>query len=294
MFSVNTFMMHFRRYFGLLSILLVVVCLSCFGGGKPSKEATLSSLKEQADEVDEFEEDSLVYDIDEAPLTDAVDESFLDFFYTFLTRKGFRLERVAYPIEVKDEKGAVVQHLKNGRSVTESLRFDGYEFLMLLLSEDQDPYDYLNNEVLHAEIQQVVLSNGHCRSYAFDRKEKGWMFTGIHEERCGKKADFVKFFHHFVTDSIFRDDHLATEIFITVPSDEDESTEVLEGNIDSGQWDAFAPELPQSTMLLLDLGESADDKHGIKVVKCDLASSMLQVLTFEREDNDWKLIKYEE
>lgn len=284
--------MEIRRYIRFAPLLLIILLLLSCKGKNQEAEAQYVNNEEFETCTDE-DNDTLVYEVLDAPLTEAVDESFLDFFYTFLNRKGFQSERTVYPVDVKDENGLVVEVLKNGRSVRKAVSFPNYEYLVFLLGDDQDPYDYLAGQSDHAEIQKVDLKQGNCYSYAFDRKNSVWMFTGIHAEDGGQRSQFFHFLNEFVTDSIFRYDHLADEIYISLPSDDDEM-DTMEGNIDPLQWSVFGTELPQDTMLLLDLGNSAFNDEKVKVVKCGLASSMVEVLTFQKEGDYWKLIKYEE
>lgn len=284
---------HFSRKYCFLLILLSLIGFTSCGGKKPVlfDDSTADGTNKEED----FEEmeDTLVYDLPETAIPETVDESFLDFLYTFLHRRSFQLERVAYPVMVVNEDGEILETLRNGKSVNAELQFDSFEYLVMLIGEDQDPYDYLDQVADHAEVKQVNLHSVSCRTFVFDLRDEGWMFTGIRHENVGRDESFVRFYNHFVTDSIYRDEHLAQEIFVSLPSSDDDM-EMIDGNIDSGQWDVFAPELPKDHLLLLDLGTHVNTSSGVKFVKCSVASSMLEVLTFEKEANDWKLIRYEE
>lgn len=293
MLSNYVFDTRFCRKFALVMLLMEASVLTSCTGRKGGDEGSNHDDGLSVEDEWEAEEDTLVYDLPETPLPETVDESFLDFFYTFLHRRSFQLERVNYPVEVTDEMGEVVETLRNGRSITEALHFLDSDYLVMLLGENDDPYDYLSRNALHAELQQLTLQSGSSRSYAFDRGDEGWKFSGIHYEGAGRNESFVRFYHSFVCDSLFRSAHLADEIFISIPSSEDEM-EMVDGNIDPTQWEVFTPELPQQQLLLLDLGESDNVRGGVKFVKCSVASSMLEVLTFEKTDNDWKLVRYEE
>ncbi len=290
--SLNVFNVLSKQFSHAATWMLMVLCLTSCGGKKAVDRAEADTLSPMEDDMDEAYLDTLVYDTDDTPLTEAVDESFLDFFYTFLNRRSFQLQRVKYPVQVLDESGEVTETLKNGRSVSAAFQFAGYDYIVMLLSPEQDPYDYLNCDALHAEIRQVDLASGHSRTYAFDRQEEDWYFTGIRQETSYHDA-FVHFYSKFANDSVYRTEHLSPEIFVSLPSTEDEM-ETVDGNIDSGQWDVFSPELPQQSLLLLCMGEEAEMPHSVKFVMCGVASSMMEILTFEREDNDWKLVRYEE
>lgn len=276
-----------------LTALFGVLLLASCGGRKNVNEHDVANEEVMTDDEWEAEEDTLVYDMPETPLPGTVDESFLDFFYTFLHRRSFQLERVAYPVEVKNEQGEVLETLRNGRSISQALEMADMEYLIMIIGEDSDPYDYLGQDAKHAEIQQVELSNATCRSYAFDHTEVGWKFTGIHYETTGQMEDFVRFYYQFTSDSIFRNEHLAEEILLSIPSTEDEMV-MMDGNIDPSQWDVFSPELPKEQLLVLNIGDEEDLHHGVKFVMCSLASSLMEVLCFNKNGNNWKLIKYEQ
>lgn len=290
--SLNVFNVFSKQILSSTTWMLMVLCLMSCGGKKTNDSVESDTLSAEEPDADEEYLDTLVYDTDDTPLTEAVDESFLDFFYTFLNRRSFQLQRVTYPVPVHDASGEVVETLKNGRSVSDAFQFAGYDYLVMLLGPEQDPYDYLNSDARHAEIRQMDLVGGGCRSYAFDRQEEDWYFTGIQQE-ANYHDGFVHFYAKFANDSVFRAEHLSPEIFVSLPSTEDEM-EMVDGNIDSGQWDVFSPELPRQSFLLLTMGEEVEKPHSVKFVKCGVASSMMEILTFEREDNDWKLVRYEE
>ena len=283
---------HFRRNFFFLSLLFSTFLSSACRGrqvGQEVEEAPVGLSPE-----DWEEDDTLVYDIPDAPLTDAVDESFPDFLYTFLNRKSFLQQRAAYPVEVTDGGGQVLEVLRNGRSVSQAVQLDVGECFFMLVGVDVDPYDYLGQDAFHAEISQVDLSSKTGSVYLFDKMSDQWNITGIRRGGENGHPAFLDFYHRFATDSIFQSDHLASEIFVSLPNEEDDVEEVIEGNIDSGQWEVFAPELPHGTLHILEMGQPADDSRGIKLVKCSVASSMMEILTFEREGHDWKLVRYEE
>lgn len=291
--SANCFGMHFTPFFRGSFILLVLLGIaSCTGGRQPdSQDAVSETYQEEEDESEE--EDTLVYVVPDSPLTEAVDESFMDFLYTFLHRRSFQLQRVAYPVPVMDETGQVVETLRNGRSVQEAVRRLEQDNFIMFMDEDSDPYDYMGQHVSRAQMQWVNLHSGTMRSFGFDRQSDGWKLSDIRDVNAYRQGAFLDFYRHFVTDSIFRDEHLAQEIFISIPSVEDE-TDMINGNIDPGQWDVFAPELPHDNILVLDMGTEVDASRGVKFVKCGVATSMMEILTFCREDNDWKLVRYEE
>ena len=293
MLSIKVINARFRNNLCTAFLLsLLVGMVSCTGRKSPASDGETEGLTKEEEDL-EWEEDTLVYDIPDAVVPETVDESFLDFLYTFMHQRSFQLKRVAYPIEVRDKDGMVTETLGNGRTVSHALSQFSPDNIVLLLKEDQDPYDYMSLMAEHAEIQQIDVRSGVSRSYAFDRRDGEWMFTGIHSESEDKVKNFIHYYHQFTNDSIFRENHLAAEIFVTLPSSDDEM-DMLDGNIDSGQWDVFSPELPRETLLVLDLGQGAEDGRSVKFVKFGVASSMMEVLTFGWDDGDWKLIRYEE
>lgn len=295
--SENCFGMVFRfcfKGFGLLTLLLALV--ACKGGKADGEDvAGTETVVEQAGGDDEYDEgeDTLVYVIPETPLTEAVDESFPDFLYSFLNRKSFQRQRAAYPVEIRDESGMVVETLRNGRSVSEAVRLPEQDWFVMLMAQEADPYDYLDQDVESAEMQVVSLASGRIRSYAFNRLPDGWKLTGISERTAREERAFLDFYHRFATDSIYRSSHLAEEIYISIPSPEDDM-ETINGNIDPDQWDVFTPELPEGDILVLDIGTALDDHRGVKLVKCGVATSMMEILTFEKNMDEWKLVRYEE
>ena len=292
--SVNVFRAEMRRCLCLGLLFLGLASLAaCVGRNNGLKGGEVEMEEGQEEDLEEQEEDTLVYVLPETPIAEAVDESFIDFIYTFIHRKAFQMERVKFPVDVRNDAGEVVETLKNGRSISANMQLEGYDCFVMLLHEDQDSYEYLSNEVPMASVKEVDLARGVQTSFEFEKLEDIWRFTGIKRGEITAHRAFLRFYNNFANDSLFLRDHLESEIFVSLPSSDDEM-QTVDGNIDAGQWEAFAPELLTGSILLLDMGPDADDSHSVKMVKCGVASSMMETLMFKKEENDWKLIRYEE
>lgn len=292
MFGYN-FHAVFGRFPALLLLIMVLLLWSC-----GAKKEAVTDDQETCDETtlqedEDVEADTLVYEIEDAPLTDAVDESFVDFLYTFYNRRGFLQQRSAYPVHVLNAAGEEEELLTSGKAVSKAVHLPEVDFYMFLMDGHSDPYDYLDRQTAHAALHVMRLSDTTQRTYAFDKQNGEWMLTAVKVSENAENQDFWRFYQHFASDSLYMQQHLSPEIFITMPSPDDEM-QMIDGNIDPDQWDVFGPELPYDTILLLDMGTTHSEVSTLKLVKCGMASSMMEVLTFEKEGNEWKLIKYEE
>lgn len=288
----NSFYSLFRSKSRALLLALGMMCLCSCGGSKQQEAADEQALSASDDPEGELDVDTLVYDVPDAPLTEAVDENFIDFLYTFINRSGFKQQRAAYPVKVFSASGDVETTLTNGRSVSDAVVLPDYDYFVMLMDEHDDPYDYMDRANEHAELHLIQLQQFNMLTYVFDKQQGQWNFTSIRKRDHDQYDGFLHFYLHFASDETFRHDHLANEIKISIP--DDESMEMIEGNIDASQWDVFAPELPTGSLLILDLDAAEREGQGLKLVKCGVSTSMMEVMTFHRDGEAWKLVRYEE
>jgi len=133
--------------------------------------------------------------------------------------------------------------------------------------------------------------------YAFQRTNGQWfLLSRNHTHLEPHVSDFLKFYSHFTADSLFQMESLAENLSITIPSDEemdDEEAGNLNGTISRDQWPVFRPEMPSGEFVNISFGQSYPNPHRLHLLQCGISNGMLDVFTFQKEDEHWKLVSYE-
>ena len=104
--------------------------------------------------------------------------------------------------------------------------------------------------------------------------------------------DFLNFYEHFSTDSVFQQESLAREVSISMEDPEGEMGGI-EGIIEADQWPMFRPEMPTGSFIHIDFGQSFPHPDHIYFLKCGISNGMMDVFTFRNEDGRWKMTGYE-
>lgn len=272
-----------------------ILCLSGCSGKQQADQDWVDSVLE---ECDCLSEDSLVYDVEDTPLSEAVDENFNDFFYTFTHNKTFRLSRVQFPVSVVDHADEELRMLKNQRDFEQEFAPTSNDYYVLLLNDVAELADDPASQIQTADVDLVDLHNEHVRRFACARTNGQWKLLSEKELAFSSHpvGGFLDFYYHFEKDSVFRIDHVAQPLSISMPEEDDESddeSELIEGTIDADQFPVFAPELPQGKIIMMDYGLLHSHPSRVVMVKCGMASSMMEMMTFERDEEGWKLVKLE-
>lgn len=104
-----------------------------------------------------------------------------------------------------------------------------------------------------------------------------------------ENEDFVEFFGHFATDSIFQSRRIRQSlVFVTTDPDDDFS--ILETTLDLNQWFAFKPALPADKLSNINYGQQNDDNASHKILALKgIGNRVLQYPLFQRKDSGWEL-----
>lgn len=277
------------------------VLFSCKDAKRAEDEAWVESVLEDSDSV---LQDSLVYDVVDVPLSDAVDENFNDFLYAFLYNTNFQSARISLPVSVSscDGKGdMVLKRFSDFHDLLSSVDQSYYVLILNNLDElESDPSSFAT----HSAVNLVNLQEGSVNRLVCSREKGEWNVSSIRSFSfdSAESCDFLHFYQQFALDSLYRQSHLSQPIGISMVDDDGE---VIEGTIDPDQFSVFSPELPFGNFILLEYGDAGMASGSMVpmlpnivgkcvMVKCGMASSMMDVLCFERDGSEWVLTRLEE
>jgi len=268
----------------------MVTCISC-GRGR-----TLSDLG-SSDSVaveDSVEEDSVLFFEEEdegLSLERQKTEAFADFIFAFTHSGRFQAERIRFPLPVTDAEGQE-STIRSGRQFREEFNLPGNDYYTLILG-DKSQMDVLQDDsALHAvTLQHIRLGHHKAVNYHFTRTNGRWYLASRRCEALQPHvSDFLTFYNHFSTDSLFQQESLARELFFSM---DDPDMGGIEGIIEPDQWPSFRPVMPTEEFVNIDFGQTFPHPHRIYFLQCGLSNGMLDIFTFRHEDGRWKLTAYE-
>ncbi len=298
-FCVRFLYMQLKRsFFVIFSLVCMVFYCAAFGcfvscsGKQSANQDWVDSVLEDCDSIPE---DTLVYEIEETPISKGVDENFIDFFYTFTHNRQFQLERLQLPLAVKDTDGEVLRNIRKLSDFDKEFTPSSKEYYVLLLSDISELEQDFSSKAKSVEVDVINLASNEYRFFDCVRKDEGWTVTAVSELPLASHpyGSFWRFYHQFVQDSVYQVAHINQPLAISLP-DEDNDGELIEGNIDADQFSVFAPEMPNGHVLMIHYNGIEKDAKHVVMVKCGVSSSMMDIMTFECEEGEWKLVKLEE
>lgn len=278
-----------KRYIKLFIVFAVVSLCACMGRQTSEEGEDVDSLllqndlAEEADLQDEFYEE----ESEDANL----DNSFVDYLFTFIHSRRLQKERVLMPLIDIDLKGVVQRREEfDCEEEFEFLRGDYFTLFyanaeeMERLKDTADSIVYLDN---------ILLKDSVVRSYEFQLRDLGWTLVSrrLLSFQQATYGDFMNFYRRFATDSVYQHQRLANIIRFTT-SDPDDENESIEGTIDAEQWSTLDAELPITELTNIRNGQHYT-KHRMVILKCGVSSGNQELFTFDHAGHDWRLISYE-
>lgn len=110
----------------------------------------------------------------------------------------------------------------------------------------------------------------------------------------GNDEDFLTFYEHFASDSIFQRERLHHPLLFVTADPEDEF-QILETTLDIGQWFAFRPPMMKEKLTNVRYGQTETLTSDTKVVEFKgFGNGFSNVMYFERRHGIWKLMKFED
>lgn len=277
-----------------VTIVFLVACLlTACNGKQKADEAWVDSVMHALDSVPN---ESVDFTLQEDSVTSvAVDENFNDFLYTFMHNFRFLTQRVQWPVRVMNNAQQQIRTISRGNELKELLSLLDNDYYVMLLNSASQLESDPGSTASVASMKMVNLEDAQIHQFEFSRNSGQWFLTGICVDSFEENnlGSFLAFYNRFVNDSTFQLAHIAQHLNISIP-DEDEENAYIEGTIDADQFSLFSPELPSGIFMVVDFDLIDENPHKVVMIKCGFATSMMDVLTFDFDADDWRLIKMEE
>lgn len=308
----NNCVMYFKGKFSIpLVYLFPVVCVCLLSMTVSCQDVKQAANEKWVDSIlhvcDTMKADTLFSEEPEAEPSVTVDENFNDFLFTFLHNSNFQSQRIVLPLPVcniVEVGGTSIRTLQDFSALMQDVDKDYYVLLLDNLDElDSAPLDAASQARVHV----VDLASEQVNSFSCSRDDGLWKIQSLvrHTLVTFAYADFMYFYRRFASDSIYQAAHVAHPLTVCLEDEEGEG-DIIEGTIDADQFPAFSPVLPSGRFMIIEYGTVTDDDGtrqrdsgtGILdrrcvMAKCGIGNGMMDILTFEKGTEEWKLTEIE-
>lgn len=274
-----------------LGVCLLAFLMSC--GNKKAKIdpfVTITNLVDSASyKVDTVPQAAK----DENPEPTVADESFEDFIYSYASDDVLQKRRTKFPLPFYN----VDTPSKIEKEDWEHDYLFTHQNYYTLLFDNEDELDLVGDTALTSvQVEWILLKDRMMKKYYFERIRGAWVLEAINLRRIEQeeKEDFVTFYTHFVTDSVYQSRHIRQPLeYITI--DPDDEFSILETTLDLNQWYAFRPALPADKLTNINYGQQNKDNSNSKILKVNgIGNGYTNIFYFRKRGGTWELYKYED
>ena len=275
-----------------LVIAVVAACL--LGACKDQKMTNVFDTEDDVEEdsVEAFVGDTLHLFEEEAPPV-TVDELFSDFFYNFLDDSRFQNQRIVFPLRYHEGE----EERKLSKKEWQELdHLQNEEVLSLIYESEHDLELQKDTTINSVAIERFFLHEHYVEKYNFNRLNGKWMLTDVdkHEMAHAPNGDFMRFYAHFATDSVFQREALASMVKVILTS-EDGEEEPQEDEIGADDWFEMKENLPlpEEVLMSIDYGQTNNGQHHKTLLLEGISNGMQMKFKFNKMDEEWKLTEIE-
>lgn len=251
-------------------------------------------MEDTVEAVDFVEDTTLLMKPVEPSLPTAGDEIFDDFIYAFAGDTAFQCSRIVFPLSYYEGDTPLKIEKEDWAHDALFVKQSYYT----LLSDTEEELDHpLDNSQTSVQIEWIFMKTQTVKKYYFERIEGRWMLEAINQRPIMKKkrAEFVEFFARFASDSLYQLAHIREPLtFVTTDPDDDFS--IIETTLDTEQWFAFKPILPNDKLSNIIYGQELSDESPHKIMQFKgIGNGFLNTLFFRQKPNGkWELYKFED
>lgn len=275
-----------------LVLLAAVMALAVSCDNRKMANAFEAEEEEKGDSVEAFVGDTLHLFDEELPPV-AADELFDDFFFTFIDDSKYRLHRISFPLQCL-EKDELSQIAREEWKLIDPFDIGGLFFV--IYEREQDLELLKDTAVSEVCVERIFLQEQRMEMYDFNRLDGKWRLANMRKEDWlnTPNGDFLKFYAHFVSDSIFQREALSESIkVILTPGDGND--EAQEEFITKDEWFEIQEGSPvfDKVLINIDYGQTSISQNR-KILMLEGVSNGLQMkFKFYKQDEKWMLMEVE-
>lgn len=220
------------------------------------------------------------------------DELFDDFVYAFMRNKKFQHSRIEFPLKnmVEGENQPISQYQWRHNPL-----YSDRELFMTVSTSKKAAQVSKDTSLNYVAVLEINPQTKTVKQYDFNRINSEWKLTEINNSEVSEiaegNADFLDFYCKFSTDKDFQQQHIASQIDVSIR--DEEMGEDIVGTIDAAQWTDFAPQLPTDEVMVVRYGKDFK-KSNQRIVNLAAPSGDAGItMTFNKKGSDWMLCGYE-
>lgn len=228
----------------------------------------------------------------EAGEEDWSEELFDDFLYNYIQDTVLQHERVAFPLQEILPDGSVSQISEDDWN--EDLYLTPADYTTALYNNEAEMSINEDTALVSASVDRINLEQETIKSYDFLRRNARWNLVAIRNLSFlnSDLKDFLQFYSRFATDTIFRNNSLASSIHVSMTDPDDES-QSIDGFINREQWPTISPELPAGIIMNIRYGQQYLHSKRLMMEKTSIGDGMSEVFSFAKGNRGWELVGYE-
>lgn len=277
----------------LLAGVVSLCCLWSACGNKKQHIDPFASITHEVDSIRKMADSVRTDESPEEPLPIRADESFDDFIYDFASDDALQHRRVKFPLPYYN--GDKKLNIEEADWKHDDL-FTKQSYYTLLFDKEEDMDLVGDTALTSVQVEWIFVKKRMVKKYYFERIKGAWILEAMNLRPITQSdnENFVEFFEHFATDSIFQSRRVRNPLlFVTTDPDDDFS--ILETTLDLNQWFAFKPTLPVDSLSNINYGQRNDDDSSTKILALKgIGNGFSNILYFHRKSGEWKLYKFED
>lgn len=275
-------------------LFFVIGLVFFFASCDNKKKQIETAVADSVDSVELTVDTTTIIECDDPPLLSASNESFDDFIYIFAADTSFQLQRIVFPLPYYEEDNPI--KIERNRWVHDDL-FVKQNYYTLLLDDENELDHICDSTQTSVQVEWIYMKTHLVKKYYFERTNGRWKLEAINQRPIlkSKRVSFVDFFIQFATDSLYQTQHINKPLtFVTTDPDDDFS--IIETTLDTDQWFAFKPLLPDVQLSNIIYGKEQPDNSQEKILQLKgIGNGFLNTLFFRLKPNDqWELYKFED
>lgn len=275
----------------LLGFLLLVFFISC--GNKKTKIDPFTTITEMVDSAGHKADTLPQAEVKEEPKPMEADELFDDFIFNYASDDVLQRQRTVFPLPYYNvDTPSKIEE----QDWEHDYLFTKQSYYTMLFDREDDLDMVCDTAQKSVQVEWIYLKTRMMKKYYFERKNGMWMLEAINlrEIEKGEHEDFVTFYTHFVTDSVYQSKHIHNPLqFVTI--DPDDEFSILETTLEVNQWYAFRPVMPAERLSNINYGQKNEDNSKTKILKVNgIGNGYSNIFFFRKRGGKWELYKYED
>lgn len=275
-----------------IGILLCIIAVMAGTGCTEKKAVAVDSVGVDTIVEDSVPADTLEVLLNEQPMPKAADELFDDFFFNYAANRKLQRERTDFPLPC-EMYGKTSMRQKKDWGVERFFMKQGY--YTLVFNSRKQLNIVKDTSVAHVTVERISFDDDKLEQWHFNRVDGLWRLQKMARKaiREHSDAEFLKFYQHFATDSVFQQESLAELVAVSAPDPDDDFSR-MDGSVMPEQWPMFAPWMPSGQLYNIHYGSAPykPSTERIFVIR-GIANGVETELTFKRNGSSWQLVRME-